>query len=498
MSNIRVHYSGFVAFIAGLISVGFGLIFTLTITRRLLPEEYGVWGLLLSIVNYLLISEVIFSYWSTRQIARSEDIGKSSILSSMLLSILMLPIFAVYVFFVSESSDAQFEILLLGLALIPVSFISQTLAAINLGHKPHVVSYAQIIFQVVKIPVALITVVIFNFDVFGVVIALFIAFLGKIFVQLYFAREKLKGKFNFQKFKWWIRFSWIPLFGHLPNYLQTIDVAIYSLITGSVIGIAYYHVAYAIAAIVGHSGVISQALYPKLLANKTFEGITKNINHMLYFGILLVGISIIFSKPALYALNPLYQNVWPVVIIISFRIFLQALRTIPIYIIFGTEQIDTENNPKFSKLIKSNLFKIPKFLIIFNMCYVVGLIVFLQLSSNSFSELDLVFWWSMIGLIVEIPISVFLWMYSRKYVKFSFPIISPLKYLLGMFALITFFLLTSDQILNYEPSIYDFLPSLFIELVFCIAIYIGLTYLIDKETRNLFRSIFNEIRTFIP
>jgi len=498
LSNIRVTYSGFIAFISGLVGVFFGLIFTLIVTRRLLPEEYGTWGLLLSIVNYLLISEVIFSYWSMRQIARGEDVGKSSILSSSLLSILIMPLFVAYVFLISENSEANFEILLLGVLLIPVSFISQSLSAINLGHKPHVVSYSQIIFQSVKIPAALITIVIFDFGVFGVVLAILAAYIGKIIVQLYYARSKLKGKYSYQKLKWWIKLSWISLFRWIPNYLQTIDVALYSLITGSVIGIAYYHAAFAIAAIVGHSGFLSQALYPKLLADKSFDGIKKNLNHVLYFAILLIGISIVFSKPALFALNPLYLNAWPIAIVLAFKVFLQALRTIPVYIILGTEQVDTESNPKFSRLIKSNLFKLPKFLSIFELGYVIVLIAFLLIFTNSISELELVFWWAMIGLFFEIPTSIFLWMYSAKYVKLSFPIINLLKYLLGISVLIIFFLITSDLILNYEPSIYDFLPSLLLELTLCVGVYIGLTYLIDKETRNLLKSILNEIRTFLP
>lgn len=496
MSNIRVNFSGFIAFIGGIISVVFGLVFTLTITRRLLPEEYGLWGLLLSIVNYLLISEVIFSYWSTRQIARNENIGKSSVLSSLLFSILILPIFIAYIFAISDSSKAQFDILFLGILLVPVSFVSQTLSSINMGHKPHVVSYSQIVFQIIKIPVALLTVVLFDFSVFGVVIAVLFAFLGKISLQIYYAKNKLKEKFDFQKFKWWVKFSWIPLFGHVPNFLHTVDIVIYSVITGSVIGIAYYNAAYAISVIVSHAGSISQALYPKLLANKSFEGISKNINHITYFGILLVGLSIVFSKPALFALNPIYQTAWPIVIILSLRLFLQALRTIPTYVIFGTEQIDVEHNLKFSKLIKSNLFIIPKFLALFNLGYIVCLIIFLQSYSSNFSDIDLVFWWAIFGVVFEIPISLFLWIYSKKYAKYSFPFNNIVKYLIGVFTMMLFFTVTSNLILNYEPSIYDFFPSLLFELILCILVYIGLTYLIDKDVRLLFSTILGEIKNF--
>ena len=90
------------------------------ITRRLSPESFGTWGLLFSVVNYLLISEVIISYWATRQIARGENIAKSSIMSSLLLSILILPIFVGYAFLISENSDTKFEILLLMYSILTI------------------------------------------------------------------------------------------------------------------------------------------------------------------------------------------------------------------------------------------------------------------------------------------------------------------------------------------------------------------------------------------
>ena len=490
-------YSGLIAFISGLVSVSFGLIFTLTVTRRLLPEEYGTLGLLLSIVNYLLISEVIISFWSTRQIARNENIGKSSIFSSLLLSIFILPLFLGYIFLISNNSQAEFNILLLGIFLIPLHFFSQSLTAINMGHKPHVTSYTQIVFQIIKIPIALITVFLFDLSILGVILAIAIAFIGKISVQLYYSKNKLNNKFSFQQLKRWIKLSWIPLFGHLQNYLQLADIALYSLITGSVIGIAFYNAAFAIGTIVSQSGSLTQALYPKLLANKTFDGMAKNLDHVLYFGILMTGISIIFSKPAIFALNPLYQDAWPIAIVISLKLFLQALRTIPVYITSGVEQIDTENNPKFSQLIKSNLFKIPKFLAIFNFSYLIILVALLLSFKNSdLQELDLVFWWSIIGLVIEIPISAFLWIYSRRYVKLSLPIKSLLKYMAGLSASFAFFYFTSDLILNYDKSIYNFLPTLLLELTLCIGVYIGITYLINKETRQLLKLIFSEIKKF--
>lgn len=498
MNKIRVNYSGFIAFISGLVSVSFGLIFSLLITRKLSPESYGTWGLLFSIVSYLLISEVMISYWTTRQIARGESIGKSSVLSSLLLSILILPLFIGYAFLISENSETKFEILLLGIILIPVSFLSQTISGINLGSNPHLVNLSQLIFQVVKIPVAIITVLIFHLDILGVVLAMFVAFLVKIIFQLYFARDKLKNKFNFKILKSWFVISWIPLFGHIPNFLTTIDIALYSIITNSVIGIAYFQVSLAVASIVQHAGAMSQSLYAKLLSDKNFEGIKNNFNYSLYFAILLIGISVIFSKPILFALNPLYVDAWPIVIIMSFKILLNSLRAFPVLVMYGTDQVDIENKPSIKKLISSNLFKLPKFTSYFYAGYLFLLVISLSLFKNSgFSEIQLVIIWSLIGLSVEILLSIFMWSYSRKYVKFSFPSKNISKYIFGIFLFALFFFMTSDFILNYKISIYDFLPSLFLELSLCIGIYLGITYLIDKETRYLFKKIINEIKSFI-
>ena len=56
MSGIRVAYSGLISMLIGLISVITGLVFTLIVTRTLTPEEYGSWGLIGSLIMYVLMA----------------------------------------------------------------------------------------------------------------------------------------------------------------------------------------------------------------------------------------------------------------------------------------------------------------------------------------------------------------------------------------------------------------------------------------------------------
>jgi len=494
LSDIRVTYSGLIAFVVGIIGIIIGLLFTLIITRKLSPEEFGIWGLIGSIITYFLISEAVFSTWSTRQIARGEEIGKSSLVSSGLFSLGAIPIYILYVFFIGNNSNVDFGILLFGVILLPLNFLSQSLTAINLAHKPQATSFSLVFFQLLKIPAALAFVVFFELGVEGAIFALFVSFIAKIILQMYFAKHKLKNKFSSAMLRRWLRLSWIPLYSTIPRYISGLDVVLYSILTGSVIGIAFFTVSFSIARIVSHSGSISQAVYPKILSEKKFVNIKENLNLTMYFSLPLLGISVIFAEPALFALNPKYQEATFIVILLSFRVFAYILSQIPLAILGGSEKVDIEHNPTFSKLLHSRLFKVPTIVSIFSFIYLSLLVLLLVFTkSDQINEIELVTWWALIYLCVEIPITISLWLYAKKLISFSIQLKNIVKYLGATIIFSMVYLLTSDYILNYNPSIYYFLPSLLLQLGICVGIYLGITYIVDKNTRNLFKSILKEI-----
>ena len=144
--------------------------------------------------------------------------------------------------------------------------------------------------------------------------------------------------------------------------------------------------------------------------------------------------------------------------------------------------------------LRSWLFFIPTILSIFNAVYI-GVLVsaILLLNSLGVSEIELVTWWVLIGLIVEVPLTSLFWYYARKYVKFSFPIYNVVKYIGATLVFFIVYFFTSDSIIKYEISIYKFLPSLLLQLAICVGVYLAITYVIDKNTKLLFKSIIKEI-----
>jgi hypothetical protein len=496
LSNIRVTYSGLIALVVGFASVITGIIFTLIITRRLSPEEFGLWAIIGTMISYFMIAEPIISYWSTRQIARGEQVGKTSLISSTIFSFAGIPIYLVLSFVISDTTDTEFNVILLGVLLLPISFISQSLVGINLGHKPHATSYGLLGFEIVKIPAGLALVYFLDLGVSGAIFATAIAFSIKILIQIYFAREKIRTKFSLDVVRRWIKLSWIPLYSNISHVVWSLDLILYVTIIGSTVGIALYVVSLTISSIINHSGLISNALYPKLISDGSKSHVSDNFLRLLYFAIPLLAISILFSKPALFALNPVYAGASLVVIFVSIRAFFYVLTGVFYQVLKGIETIDVEKNPTYKDLAKSKLFHVPTVELIHHIIYIITIsLLFIVLNYLDFSELDIVSWWTFIMVVLQIPFFIYALIQIKKYIVFSIPTITVLKYIFATMMFVIVFLFTSESIINYKISIYEFLPSLIIQLILCIGVYALITFLIDKNTQKLFKLIISEIKS---
>ena len=485
-------YSGLISLAIGLASVFTGMIFTLIVTRKLTPEEFGVWSIIGSMISYFLIVEPLITYWSTRQIARGEQIGKTSLLSGMIFSSGILPAYLTLAYF-AYSTNHYFSSMVLASILLPLTLISMIIESVNLGYKPHMVSYGLLIFDSLKIPVGFILVSLLGMGIDGAIIATIAAYLAKIALQIYFARPRLAGKFDKGVLFRWIKLSWIPLYSRISGVLWSLDVMVYSIITGSVIGVAYYAASVTIAQIIGNAGLLSQALYPKLLANGSHKHVTKNLNRLMYFAILLLTVSTVFAKPALFALNPSYSSATLIAVIFAWRTFFYVLTSTFYQILQGIETTDLENNPKFSQIKKSKLFFVPTLQNIHYGIYIVVLsVTIFILHSYGMAEISMVTLWVTITLILQIPIFIYTGIILRRNIPFTVSIINMAKYVGGACAFTVVFLLTSPFFLHFEIKIYDFLPSLIVEFLICSGTFFVVTYIIDKNTRILFKSILKE------
>ena len=495
MSSVRVTYSGLIAFIVGIGSILTGTVFTLIITRQLSVEEFGTWNLIGSIIAYTLLLESPIFFWITREIARDKLSAKTGIITSGMFSSIGMLVYVIVANVIGQQSNADVTMMILVVILIPVNFLNHTLIGINTGWKPHVVSYGFITIEITKIPIALALIYYLELGILGVIITVLLSTCASIIIQLYYAKPKLKNRFEKKFVKKWLKLSWVALYRDIPGTLYISDVIIFSTITGNVTGIAYITAARAIGNLVRHSGNISTAIYPKMLAGGKHEHLQENLIRTLYFAFPTIAFSIVFARAGVFALNPEYEIAASIVIFLSFRTFFATLNRIFRSAIQGVDKVDVVENAGFKNYIKSSLIVVPTIRTIQYASYVILLISGLYfLVENQSSQFELVNYWAIITVCVEIPFVIyFVILVRRKFVlNLNFKII--FKYGISSFVSFGITHLLMERYLIYDISIFNFLPNLMLFVTFGIIFYLGFTYLIDKKTRQLFKMIIKEIR----
>ena len=407
MSGIRVTYSGLISFAVRISSVLTGIMFTLIVTRQLTQTEFGTWSLIGGLMLYVVSIDFVISYWVTREIARNIESAKTAILSGMVLSLGGVFAYLAIAYFVGLGSDADQNMLYFATILIPVMFINDIIHYINAGWKPQVVSYGFLVAEIVKVPVGFLLVYLMQMGLQGAILTTFISYIASITIHVIYGRKKIVAKFQKKFLVKWLKLSWIPLYQSIPNLAFVSDVVIFSVISGSVLGVAYMAAARTISNIIMHASAISDSIYPKLLSGGRNEHLEENIVKTLYFAIPLVALTIVLARPGLFALNPAYETATMIVVLTSLRTFLSILNRMFFSALQGIEKIDLDENATFKQYLKSKLFFAPTLRVIQYSSYALILILVLLLAKGQ-DYLELLMYWAALSLAIEIPVCIFL------------------------------------------------------------------------------------------
>jgi len=465
------------------------------VTRKISPEDFGLWTLIGSIVSYVIVIEPIVSYWTTRQVARGEEVGKTAFTVIGVFSVIGMTIYLLIAIFVSSSLGADLSILILASLLIPLNFITNILSSISLSYRPQAISYGSMLFEISKIPLGVLFVVLLELGIVGALLTTILSTAIKMIILMIMAKNKIAGTIKLETIKFWIRMSWLPLYINSFGLIHKLDVLIFSTITGSFVGVAYWGIAITLSSLVGHSGTLSQALYPKLLVAGRKQIAEQNLKTTMYFAIPLFAASIIFAKPALHILNPFYIDGYFIIYFIALRTFMAILMDISFNILQAYETVDLDKNATQKQYIKSKLFFVPTLQYLLAGSYVITLTLFLLLvRTPDMSDAYLVTIWSFILFAVTLPIMIYSLILIRKKHQITLPYTSILKFSGVALLSATLLYFISDQVLTYPTSIWAFLPQLIPLIAFGGLTYFGLTYLIDGSAKTLFKSIFAEIK----
>ena len=483
-----------ISVVVGLLTVITGLVFTIILTRTLDPVEFGTWGVIIVLFMGVLNIEPIISYWATREVARGLESAKTAIFSSGIFSSMAVIIYLIIVHFVHSGTDTDFESIFLAAFLIPIIFLNRVLSGINLGWKPQAVSYGILVMGVTQIPMALIFVYFFDMGVIGIIISVAIANISSIIVLTISARETIKKEFQIKFLKKWFRLSWLPFYPGIAGMVHAYDVVVFSLMVGSVEGIGFWTAAVLLPNLISNSGLISTAVYAKLLQKGKMENLQRNVTQIFFFAFPLSAIVIVFAEPGLFILNPIYQIAFPVVIIMTFQVVLNTLSTVFQSMLKGVETVDVDEKASFKQYIKSKLFLLPTLLLIQYSVYITLLVIMLWVAGSDYDLIDLITYWAIIMLSTQIPITICHYIMVRKHLQITFEFSIILKYFAISLVVFSLIYYLTEQFLEYDSNVFVFIPAVLLFTMIGVFGYISITYLVDSRTKHLVSEIINELK----
>ena len=490
--EIRLQYSGFVIFLAKLLSVGTGLLFQFMIARSIPADspEYGIWFNINDVLAYFTLLAGVVPFWVMRYVSREkEGASKTGFATNLLIAIISTAIYLALAPFILSALGIAPNYLTLYLVVsiqIIEFYIISTFEACLQAYKPQKIGYGTIIQQVIKVTLGYVLIIQVGQPLMGAVVSTAIAIAIQVSYYYSLLANDLKQRIHWSYVKDWLKASVANIYNVVGTQLSAfVFIMLFSY--GGAGGREIYGAAAQIAGVISYSGFLAFALYPKLLAEKKSEDITTSLKTVLMFAVpMTVGaIALANSYMVLLRVN-LLEN-YPGATLVLVVLALDALVTVTsgIYgsVLFGVETVDQEKM-SFRALVKSKLF------IFFSLPFLHSAITipttYYVLTTYALNQpLQAAFSVCVLNSIVRFAMFILLIIMVRQMVTIAVPWKSMLKYVFASAVMgVVLFLLP------YTNSV---------ELTLAWTAVGGIVYLavlmaIDKETRGLPKTILQEIR----
>ncbi|MEM0478195.1 MAG: hypothetical protein QXN77_07335 [Candidatus Caldarchaeum sp.] len=486
MDRIRLRFTGLTAYTATLIMTFTGLIFTVVITRRLTPEELGVWRYMGTLINYFVIPVGLLGFWATRLTAKGENILKTLLTTTATISAAATTLFLIMAETFSKPTGSPAIIFAVAALEIPSIYIYTSLESVAYAKKPHINYYAQLIQEFLKIPIAVVLVVILRLGLLGAVATTVVAFATRAATMFCLLKDLNWGQLSTKLVKRMASAAWLPLYQSGSGALLALDTVIIVLFVGSSEPVGYLAAAYLLGSLVSMSGTLAAGLYPKMLQQSSGRDVETSLS-LVFMMAVPTGLGLlILGTPLLNILRPEYAaaaNVLPLVIA---HAYLSIVSSIMDSVIAGGERVDYGEKLSFKDLVKSRLFMLSSLSYIQSLAYIPSLTASLYLL-NPATPTEVLATWVSVNVATFTPFVFYKLKIARQTIKFQTPIKNIASYILaaGLMGIAAF--LTKPEKLGVEvlPAITQVLPSILISA----AVYFTSLAAINREFRALVKAV---------
>jgi O-antigen/teichoic acid export membrane protein len=491
-NEIRVQYSGFIVFVAKMLSVATGLVFTLMLTRSTTQDQLGIWGNINDILAYFAFLASALPFWTMRFAARDKKGSiKTGLIANLAISIIATVIYLPTIPIIMSLlhiSETYIIIYLIASMQIIENYLITMLEACLRAKKPQTIGYGLLVEEFSKILIAYILIIRLQQPLLGALISLTIAFTIQIVYYFKLLSKELRQPVKWSYVKEWLKGSTINIYylvGDRIAALVFIILIAYNPLAGpQARGI--YLAAMTIANVITYSSFLSFALYPKLLAESNVQDIITSLKTVLMFAIPMAAGAIALSDSYLTTLNETYRQAATVLTILAINALVQTISAFFSSVLYGFERIDEKAKIPLRRLVKSPLFKA------FTLPYVHSAITlpatfYLLTNFAKDQPISAAIYVGIIDTIARSVTFLALYIIIWKMVKIGIPWMNITKYIVAsaVMGLFLFFI-----IIPHPTRLSVILGMTVIGAV----IYFALLSAIDKETRKLIRSIWQEIK----
>jgi len=479
---VRLRYTGLVAYSVSLTTMLTGLIFSVLITRRLSPEELGAWRYIGTLINYFIVPAWLLGYWITRIHAQGlKPLTTSLAIATPIMSASTV-IFASLAATFSGSIKFPETVFLIAAIEIPIIYIYTLLEAALNASKPQSNYYAQLIQEVVKLPIAIILVITLRLGLAGAIWAAVAGFTARALTLAFLARGIGWGNPSRQIAYMLLTRSWLPLYASIPPNILALDNIIVALGYGSAEPLGYATAAYLLGSITTMSGTLATGLYPRMLQSPSPRDVEESLKMVFMIAIpSATGITLL-SAPLLNILRPDYVQAAVVLPILQLQAIVSIMLSVMDSVIAGEERVDYDEKAGFRRLVRSRLFLIPSLNYLYAAAYLPTLTLSIILLRPA-GPITVLWIWILTGFTASLGFLLYKVKIARSRVPFKFPTKSFARYIMATIPMtaLLYVLKPSSLPLILIEALTLTIPPILISAT----AYFAFLYLLDGDFRKL-------------
>ena len=430
--EVRLRYSGLIIFLARILSVGTGLIFTLMVARSITAETFGIYGNISDVLTYFTLASGIFPFWATRFVARDHAGSSVTVLLSNLIiavpaALLYLLILPMVLPLFQVSTEFIIVYLLISIQIIEIYLLSALEASLQ-AKKPQILGFGFMIFEISKVCIGYASIIWFGLGLIGAVIAVILAIIIQLIFYFKIMLSKLRENVKWNYVREWVKASPFTLYGLVGQRLAD-SILLLLFIYGGKLARGYYGAALTIAGIVGYSASIGYALYPSLLSKNQSQYITSSLKLVLMFAIPMAFGAVVMADSYLTILNLEYSVARPILILLSIDMLVLCFSSTFGAVVSGVEKLDAEAKIPWKKMIKSKLFfflTLPYF-----QAAVALPLAYYVLNYVSVTAVDSALFVASIVLTIDLGLVVVRYIIAKKSLRFQMPLTHILKFMVA-------------------------------------------------------------------